>query len=423
MAESNAEGLDWWTSEQLANLRGERKVNPAFDIRPGFHATYLSLHNVEPYWERLYPMFRQLDLADSSVFIAHNGGPAFDLHLMNKLAEAASVKVHTIINPPGLNGYAGLMMNMDILGQFEWVTTLHQDDVYQPDHIQESIMAAKVSPKTVGMIYGELRSRNLEWRSISNPRAHWFLENYDSLILFETSISHHPFPFSGATFRTKVLEDYRASLHSVAFQDTEICLKMSRDWSFSHCKKLVVQYLENPSSESHALQSFEWQRDATDALIRVMNSGTLDSALKNTPHSDRERLLSRIERSAQLRISSPPDKDRLIAHVKAKILSDAPGALNTTANEQNEVASEAMLHTEKSPAFRFRFNRFRPNANVSTSVSLALRATLARLPDNVQKFIWMRLLSGRIGRLFFPSWYLLAERCNHVRASSRELRS
>ena len=413
MPKSRTENHDWWAPKQLSSLRSEREVSPAFDIQPRFHATYLSLHNVEPYWGRLNSIFRRFDLAGSNLFIAHNGGPESDLQFMRTLAEAANVSVHTIINPPGLSGYAGLMLNMDLLRNYEWVTTLHQDDVYQPHHIQASMSAARASEASVGMIYGELISRDLAWRPMSNPRAHWFLEKCDPMMLFETSISHHPFPFSGATFRTKVLEDYPVSLDSVAFQDTEICLKMSRDWTFTHCRDLLVDYLENPSSESHSIDNSEWQRGATDALIRVLSYGAIDEALEICSSADKKSFLSRIERSVDRRISSAPDKERLLAHVRSKVLGSESGVITVSTDEHSERQSTSAHYRAQKSAHRTWPNEFKPLANVRLRIILALKVTLAWLPLKLQKQFWKRLLSGPIGRAFFPNWYFLAQRNIH----------
>jgi hypothetical protein len=59
--------------------------------------------------------------------------------------------------------------------------------------------------------------------------------------------------------------------HSTAFPDTEIVLKMLPKWTGTVSAASIVEYLENPISESHSITDSDRNLGATMSLIRVFS--------------------------------------------------------------------------------------------------------------------------------------------------------
>lgn len=234
------------------------------------HVVFLGTFNADPFKVQIEGWLRELDLTDVGLFVADNHSSDNTVTWMRELiADLECFSVITV-NEGNYGGYGNLAMNLDKFTSAKWVTTLHQDDKYSREHVQNHRKVASNSAANLGIICSEAISVSPDGRRMGYPRAQWLLEdNPDPVTVFLAHLRNHAYPFSGATFSKDVLLKYPIPWHSSAFPDTEIVMKMAVDYRTEFAIGVTVHYLENPTSESHSLTSQDKDFGIFQALLRV----------------------------------------------------------------------------------------------------------------------------------------------------------
>ena len=247
-----------------------RNPSDAGQIHSASHAVFLGTFNASTYREKIESWLPRLDLTGTCLVVSDNSSTDETVDWMLKLIQSLRVPSVLIRNQHNLGGYGNLMRSLPFLEGVSWVTTLHQDDSYSHDHVQLHVEQVAASTQDLGMICSEAASVEENGRKIPYPRAHWLLEGEpDPKTVFLAHLRNHSYPFSGATFRKRMLEDFSVPWHSTAFPDTELVMKACVRYKASFTKGVSVEYLENPISESHRLDSSQRDFGAYFALARV----------------------------------------------------------------------------------------------------------------------------------------------------------
>ncbi len=204
-------------------------------------------------------------------------------------------KVVFVQTPINLGGYGAFSLNFDLFKHAEWVTTFHQDDKYGQDHLSGHAELTSSAAPNIGLIASEQQSYAPNGSRLGYPRAYWFLPpNPEPARVFLANLKRHTLPFSGASFRRQLLEEIRIPWHSTAFPDTELVLRMLPKWSGMVDSNSVVQYLENPLSESHSIENPERNLGAAMALARVFASRNFSELCSLVPAKERETFVSEV---------------------------------------------------------------------------------------------------------------------------------
>jgi glycosyltransferase involved in cell wall biosynthesis len=234
------------------------------------HLVFLGTYNADPFRIQIQNWLTALDLSGVGLVIADNRSTDNTLQWITKLTESLGAFSIVLENDKNFGGYGNLAVNLPKFKNAKWITTLHQDDQYSPEHIQNHRKVINKASEKLGMVCSEAISVTPEGHLLGYPRAHWLLENEsDPVTVFLAHLRNHAFPFSGATFLVDVLRTFPIPWHSTAFPDTEIVMKMAIDYRFAFAKGVTVKYLENPQSESHSLTQTQRDFGAFQALIRV----------------------------------------------------------------------------------------------------------------------------------------------------------
>jgi hypothetical protein len=207
-------------------------------------------------------------------------------------------------HPINLGGYGGLATNFDLLTRSEWVTTFHQDDVYAPGHLSIHRALALVAAPNLGIISSEQQSFLPTGEKLGFPRASWLMDSDpDPVTMFLANLNHHTLPFSGASLRLELLRQLEIPWHSTAFPDTEIVLRMLPAWTGTVTDKVIVKYLENPTSESHSTPDKEKDLGARMALIRVFGSDGFRRICNMVLPDEMSRFVERLMQAIHFRVS------------------------------------------------------------------------------------------------------------------------
>jgi hypothetical protein len=234
------------------------------------HVTFLGLHNADRFRVQIESWLPMLDFSGNALLVADNDSLDNTRTWMSVLLSNLEVPVLFIRNQSNLGGYGSLFQNLSYLTDASWITMLHQDDLYTPEHIQEHRRILLNAPIDLGLICTEAVSFSTTGRRIAYPRGNWLIgHNPDVATVFLGNLRNHFYPFSGATIRREVLERFPLPIPSQAFPDTEIVLKMCPFYKFAFAEFGTVSYLENPDSESHSLSQGEREIGTAQALIRV----------------------------------------------------------------------------------------------------------------------------------------------------------
>lgn len=234
------------------------------------HIVFLGTFNADPFRAQIERWLPRLDLADVALIISDNHSTDDTFHWISEVISKLDCYSEITVNERNFGGYGNLAMNLEKFKKAKWVTTLHQDDEYAPQHVQNHRKVISKSDSNLGMICSEATSITPDGEKMGYPRAHWLLEDQsDPVTVFLAHLRNHVYPFSGATFSKDVLLRFPIPWHSTAFPDTEIVMKMAIEYKTSFARGVTVTYLENPASESHSLTPEHREFGAFQALIRV----------------------------------------------------------------------------------------------------------------------------------------------------------
>jgi len=247
---------------------------------------FLGIYNSAEFFSKLEKWLPRLDTKGAPMLVVdnHSSDETWEWvkERLGQLLEGRPVVY--VRNPVNLGATGSLALNMDILAGAKWVMTLHQDDEYLPTHVEEHKKVILTAPVNLGMISSESRSVSPKGKTLSYPRGAWFLASMASPAdIFIAHLKNHSYPFSGATFSIKMLQEIPILWHSTAFPDTEMVLKALPKWGFHYIPKSTVRYLENPASESHALNGYQRDLGAFLALVRVFRCQEFSKLLRTLP--------------------------------------------------------------------------------------------------------------------------------------------
>jgi glycosyltransferase involved in cell wall biosynthesis len=415
----------------IYKIRNERDVSvlgndPSSDI-----AIFLGLYNAGKYFAKIESWLLGLRLLDAKLIIVDNASTDDTWQWLNEhikpLLDASSLTV--VRNPINVGGYGSLALNLDLVKNNTWVMTLHQDDYYDQDHIVRHFEATRLASDSVGMISSEATSISLSGKRLSYPRGAWFLGDApEPCDVFIAHLRAHCYPFSGASFRVKMLEQIQVPWHSTAFPDTEIVLRAAAQWRFLHLHTPTVEYLENPESESHSLTTTQKDMGSFLALVRVFRSEEFADLVENLSTALAENFSLGVNKSLAARFS---DKRILglaqaiaqeaiiqsngVNNSSASMLagayraigdSQASSTLDSLASIGDPIINARRLGMDA--VISFSGDELRSPENEEPTKKSQIRATISRVlglfPRRVSKALYLASLLSPGVRKKFPHW-------------------
>ena len=205
-------------------------------------------------------------------------------------------------NPINLGATGSLHLNQDLIDT-PWFMTMHQDDFYKTNHVQTLSAAIRnATPETI-CISTEMSSLNyLGAPQPTPPRASWFLPNWDPATIFTSNLRLHNVPFPASAFRSDIFFGHAVPWETTAFPDTEWVLRVASLGSFEFVEVETMGYRENPSSESHSINSEEQALGAALALLRVFGSASFQKLSDSIPTEDRNAFARSVSEGIQTRV-------------------------------------------------------------------------------------------------------------------------
>lgn len=386
---------------------------------------FLGLYNTESYRAKIEKWLPALITGDTPILIVDNSS-ADDTWLWMQNFLMTLLKQKKVVlarNPVNLGGYGSLATSLDLLSSAKWVMTLHQDDEYLPGHLESHKAAMKSVPDQTGMISSESQSVTANGRKLSYPRGTWLLgKNPSAADIFIAHLKNHCYPFSGASFRIKMLLEIQVPWHSTAFPDTEIVLRALPRWTFHSIEKSTVRYLENPKSESHLLNREQKDFGAFMALVRVFRSAGFSELSQSLASDEVDDFAIAVHNSLAMRLGDA-ELGKVIQVIAQEAIIEAIGInsksaellipafdvigdtqatnnLKTQANFRKNIYDEAQEAFADKAQYISRVNLTRTKDSKYAKVP----TVLGQLPRPISRFLYLTLLRVPAIKKLLPQW-------------------
>jgi hypothetical protein len=293
--------LDW--------LRRDRKTLGKFSGGSEFRTTvFLGLYEGKQYIEA---RLKDLEAQSNQAFyllIVDNCSSDFEMNYTEALLIGSPIfkdRFQIVQNPVNLGGQGSFQLNLDLV-QTPWITTVHQDDKYLPNHVATHLQEInECSDEIISMSTdtGSLRADGK--KQPVPPRANWFIENKTQYDQFLAIVAEQVIPFPALSIRTSFAQRDEVPWHTAAFSDSEQTLRSLMLGKHEFIRKQTVLYRENPTSESHTQGETVRIYSATLGLLRVFGSNEFVNFVRGVAKDTRRTFASKLESAINRRISNP----------------------------------------------------------------------------------------------------------------------
>jgi hypothetical protein len=380
------------------------------------HIIFLGTYNADPFKSKIEKWLPALDLSGTALLVADNHSTDTTPLWMKNLID--SLECFAVIdgNERNLGGYGSLAANLKKLDAARWVTTLHQDDEYSPEHVQNHRLLLKDANPNLGMICSEAISISPDGARLGFPRAHWLLENIsDPITVFLAHLRNHVFPFSGATFSKNVLLDFPIPWHSTAFPDTEIVMKLALQYRVEFASGVTVRYLENPNSESHSLSALHRDFGSFQALLRVFAHPNYEKLCQLISDGDLANYLKALDEGISQRFQDSGYAQMMkqaAFEITAQHVGTSPEMATYLAEGYSRVGDSRALEILQSLGASLPINTQpqpqkptskSPNGRLTSNIGLLAKLS-SLLPRAVRRKLFKSLMKSKFGRTRLASW-------------------
>ena len=256
----------------FAEQRKKRVLSTDAPIISKDVTVFLGLYNAEKYLPSLLHQLESQVYKDFLLIIVDNNSTDGTWSSIQQWPMMLDCDVLLVKNPQNLGSAGSVNLNFDLV-KSEWITFIHQDDFYFPNHLQTLVNEIKTSTKNTVAISTSMGSMdNTGIQTPSKFRAGWLLRHESRETIFLANLRTHCVPWPSTIFRTKNYEAVLPSWHSTSFADTEMILKLICAGEVIFVPTETMCYRENPLSESHSVNILESKIISATSLARVFAS-------------------------------------------------------------------------------------------------------------------------------------------------------
>lgn len=264
----------------------------------------VGLYNAEPYLSGLFEQITTQKTDKIKWLFLDNDSSDDTFEVVEKWLSSAELDATLVKNPINLGATGSYYTNLDLVDT-EWITFIHQDDLYSPKFVETLWSKASVASKDTVLVYGDMGRVDETGKNLgAYPSAAWMLPDHDPATYFLALIRNHCVPWPAIMVRRDVFEKVEPAWHSAAFPDTEATLKMTAHGKFIHLPVEVMKYRDNLSSESRSLLEPEREFGSALGLVRVFTSSEFSSLLGQVEQTQREDFVTTLQNSIDVRISN-----------------------------------------------------------------------------------------------------------------------
>jgi len=233
---------------------------------------FIGIYNGEKYLDSLFDQIKSQKTNQFNLLIVDNASLDNSFEIINSWPQKLSnLSFQIIKNPKNLGAGGSLNLNLHHINT-PWFTTMHQDDLYKPNHISTLLELINNADDDISGVSATMGSMTNEGKKIKSiPRSTWFASDLDKYGQFIQNVKSQSIPFPCTAFRTEIYKKTKVLIHNPSFSDTEQTLLMLCYGKFLITDTETMLYRENPISESHSLNPDEREKGAFIGLTRVFS--------------------------------------------------------------------------------------------------------------------------------------------------------
>lgn len=262
----------------------------------------LGIYNGERYLDSLFDQISNQTYKNFKLLIIDNHSTDQSFKIVSTWKREFGSDLVLVKNDRNLGGLGSLYRNLDKV-HTKWFLTLHQDDLYKPNHIEilsEEISKSEQDVIGVSSTMGSIDSFGNILKS--KPRSSWFAMNLDQPGQFLQNVRSQSVPYPASAFKLEIFNKSKVLIHSPTFSDTEQTLKMLAYGKFKYSKLETMYYRENPDSESQMLNTTEREMGAVISLTRIFNSREFIIIIDKLPNKVRGKFAEQLVKSIKSRV-------------------------------------------------------------------------------------------------------------------------
>lgn len=281
---------------------------------------FLGLFNAEPFFKQIELNVMSQNQVGVHWLIVDNNSADSSWEFAKSLAGKLQGPVTLVRNVMNIGGVGSLIAALD-LAKGSWVATLHQDDAYYSNHLDElrkTIQLSRIDSVMVTTNMDSLKHKGLKGSRV--PRANLLMQDKANVDVLLAHLRFHALPFPAAAFKSEPLASVPIGWHDNSFPDTELVCKLAALGSFKSSPVATMAYRENPLSESHILQTEERLKGQMLGLLRVFGSSEFKLIANSIEDDVRDAFFTHAAESVEIRLGRN-EESRLTRRFLAEILA------------------------------------------------------------------------------------------------------
>lgn len=203
-------------------------------------------------------------------------------------------QVTLVRNLVNLGALGSVYRNADLI-KSDWMTFVHQDDLYHPNFLDSCLREIGFwESKKVSSISFDYLTVPGKRSATHTPNPTWFAKGWPPHVSFLENLSNHSVPWPCSVFRSEYLLGSPVPFHSPAFLDTEIALNQVTLGRHVYVAEKVMNYRIHGDSGSHSLPTGEAEILRSTSILRVVNSKDFADLVRTVPTSKQEIWMSEL---------------------------------------------------------------------------------------------------------------------------------
>lgn len=263
---------------------------------------FVGLYNAIPYFDHLVSQIEAQTVEAVRWIFVDNASSDDTWTRLTGWAAGTDRDITLVRNSFNLGATGSIFVNLDLITT-EWLTFIHQDDIYLPHHLRTLEEAAVAAQDDVVGVFTDMARADHRGRPIGSfPPLIWMLPDLDPPTVFLALLRNHCIPWSALAVRTRFFAATEVPWHSTAFPDTEITMRLAGRGRFVHVEKETMRYRDNMASESRSIDDRERKFGATVSLFRVFNSAEFATLARAIDPADRAPFVTGLVNSVTVRL-------------------------------------------------------------------------------------------------------------------------
>lgn len=295
---------------------------------------FLGIYNAKPFMADLLTSIRnQTWTRHVNLLIVDNDSADDSLRILLESLPEMDCQITIVRNQTNVGALGSLYRNADLV-ETEWLTFMHQDDVYLSNFLDSCLREARAAAaEKISTISFDYFTVEGDAKPDHVPNPTWFAKGAPGYRVFQESLANHSIPWPCSVFRTNYLLEEPVPFHSAAFLDTEIALNHAGDGASRYVAEVVMNYRIHGESGSHSLPTAEAEILRCSSMLRVFNSHDFHDLVRTVPLDAQEEWAVSLVESTLNYVRSERLKDLMVISLLESIVF----ALNYMNHQVNQL--------------------------------------------------------------------------------------